>query len=546
MIQYREAVNPEVEHQVKRTSVVKSMNFLEDNRSFVLMSDYAKSHNEERGDGEVEWPVKRSEPFSVESNDEEMFVDAKSCVEVIHCPGGPIENGCQMKEDISPHNTGACSEQEVLKPIPLFSKCTGTCFEERNLDSLGSSTQDSYQSSDTNRENTRKTYSGCDIDDSLEETLIASTTILTDRISSHLDYIVDDVSSVCDNPDGLVQSNTHLGQAVSNFVCQSHQSGPSDFQKDFLKFYERHVKAQEQRNQFQFVKLQHLLKQQTLEEEKIQLASAANGLMRENIDLNRHKVSFKENIALEQQAKAAHVSFCSMCADELAAGLCIMLTTLVYSVRMYSFSLLNDLVSMCQSSIKEPRRSIGFHMDWFYNSLDSLAGKLQAIVCHFTVTGRILIGSILVGVVAQSLIRRSIMNSSQAMPATILIVVLGGICGFVGKISIDSLGGSGITWWLIWGTFCFLHALTNCFTPSIYRFLHGSHTGRKSRFGLPFWMRRLAFHSLIVLFLPLLAGLLPFGNFSHVTYDLFSTLIESASYASTSFLQWSLLSFWKQ
>lgn len=175
-------------------------------------------------------------------------------------------------------------------------------------------------------------------------------------------------------------------------------------------------------------------------------------------------------------------------------------------------------------------------MDWFYNSL---AGKLQAFVCHVSVTGRISFGLVLVAVVASSLLRRSVTSSSQAMPATILIIVLGGICGFIGKVSVDSLGGSGNQWWVVWGAFCFLHAIINCFTPSVWRLLHLSPTSVKARFGLPFWIRQLAFHITLVLVLPVLAGLLPFGSLSLVVNDLFLTLTDILAKGFSSLYEWS-------
>ena len=169
-------------------------------------------------------------------------------------------------------------------------------------------------------------------------------------------------------------------------------------------------------------------------------------------------------------------------------------------------------------------------MDWLYNSIDSLVGKLQSFVCHITVAGRILIGSIVVAFVAASLLRRSVTSSSQRMPATILIIVLGVICGFAGKLSVDSLGGNGMKWLVMWELFCVLHALANCYAPFFYHLLHGSPSmARKRRMGIPFWFRRLFFHFLMVLILPILAGQLPFGSFRHVMNELVASSIQGFS-----------------
>ncbi|KAI5068246.1 hypothetical protein GOP47_0016591 [Adiantum capillus-veneris] len=453
---------------------------------------------------------------------------AKSCMEENHIERMDFDdNTWQVKEELSFGNGSGKNKQISMKSstvlavnaMPESSECLRSLAKPGECDLAASAFDDDVVESNMK---TEMHIPSCGrIDDPFEETLLCASAELTDEIVTHLDYEVEDASSVCEEPSSMMQSNA-VGRLNTPLVGHSHVSRPSEYQKVFLRFYGRHVQAQEQHNKFKYMKLQRLAKQQTLDEEKIQLASAANGLMRENIDLGRSKASFKENRVLDQQTKDAHAKLCTTCADELAAGLCVMLTTLVYSVRMYSFTLLNDLVSMCQPAGKEPRRSVGIHIDWFYNSLDSVAGRLQAIVCQLTVTGRILVGSILVGIVAQSLLRRSVTNSSQAMPATILIIVLGGVCGFIGKVSVDSLGGSGARW-----------------------LLHGSPSGVKSKIGPPFWLRRLAFHSTLVLFLPILAGLLPFGTFSCVVNDLLFTSIESLGGIVASISGWAALSIQK-
>lgn len=376
-------------------------------------------------------------------------------------------------------------------------------------------------------------------EDDLEQTSCNSEVKMNGKEAvAELDYQVDHANSVCEEVSSIMQSNTIGMLDAVALVCQTYGAAHSDFQKVFLNFLERHVQAQEQHNQIKSVEVAHLIKQLILEEEKIQLTSASNDLMRENIELNRSKANFKESTVLEQRANAAHVSFSTTCADELVAGLFVMLISLVHGARKYSFVLLNDLVSTCQPSVKEPRRSSLFHIDWLYNSLDSLVEKLQAFVCHITVAGRILIGSIVVAVVASSLLRRSITSSSQSMPATILIIILGGVCGFAGKLAVDTIGGSGIRWLVAWEIFCMLHALTNCFTPSVYSVLHGSPSSTRAKFGIPFWFRRLSFHIIMVLVLPVLAGQLPFGSFRHITNDLFLTSVEILSAVFFSFSEW--------
>eukprot|EP00250_Pteridium_aquilinum_P014415 c21973_g2_i1 orf=522-3224(-) len=496
---------------------------------------------------------RENSPSIFEQTSEKQCTSTKSNDEIIHASRtDPLNDTCQVKKELplqasSNNNKQVKLESKSLLAVGAFSE-QRKCADHGEIDSgmLATSTVEKHDSALPIGFKSIEMSEACyerhevpsyvDNSDDFEQVLLSTRVKCKDEGVTQLEYEVDDASSVCEELPGLMQVNALDELAL---MSQGYGTDGSKFQKDFLKFYERHVHAQERHNQIKFVELKQLMKQQILEEEKIQLTYAANGLMRENIALGRSKATFRENKVLEKQATTAYMSFSITCADELAAGLFVMLASLVYSVRRYSFELLNGLVSTCQPSAKEPRRSLGFHIDWFYNSLDSLAGKLQAFMCHIAVTGRILVGSILVGVVAWSLLRRSVTNSSQAMPATILIIVLGGICGFVGKVSVDSLGGCGNRWWVVWGAFCLLHALINCLTPSFYKLLHGSPTSCKARFGLPFWIRRLAFHFTLVLGLPVLAGLLPFGSLYLVMNDLFLTLVEVSAGVFSSFTEWS-------
>lgn len=50
----------------------------------------------------------------------------------------------------------------------------------------------------------------------------------------------------------------------------------------------------------------------------------------------------------------------------------------------------------------------------------------------------------------------------------IFIVVLGGICGVVGKFVVDSLGGLGYYWLFVWEIFCFVYIFVVCFMLILY------------------------------------------------------------------------------
>ena len=165
---------------------------------------------------------------------------------------------------------------------------------------------------------------------------------------TELDYSTEYSSNFCQEVSNVNPKMERGLNAVSLVQRKYRGEGPLDHQRSFLSFLERYVQAQEQRNQIKSVEVAHLLKQRVLEEEKIQLTSISNDLMREHILLNKSRASFKESTILEEKANLAYTTFSSTCADELVAGLFIMLISLAYGVRKYSFSLLNDLVSSCK------------------------------------------------------------------------------------------------------------------------------------------------------------------------------------------------------
>lgn len=164
-----------------------------------------------------------------------------------------------------------------------------------------------------------------------------------------------------------------------------------------------------------------------------------------------------------------------------------------------------------------------------FDSLNSMSAQMQMLFCNLTVAARMFLGLGIISMVAATLLRKSVTSSSQAMPATILLIILGGLCGVAGKFAVDSMGGSGYHWLIVWESLCVIHASTTCFTPYLYWLLNGApqHTLDKQRqyYLLNPWVRRLLFHGCLVLVLPAMAGLLPFAPFREVLRTIFSTCL---------------------
>lgn len=164
-------------------------------------------------------------------------------------------------------------------------------------------------------------------------------------------------------------------------------------------------------------------------------------------------------------------------------------------------------------------------------SMQSVNSGLQTLRCHVQVLSRMLFGVLMILAVAYLLFQRSA-TSHHAMPVTFILLLLGAGCGLAGKLCIDTLGGSGYHWLLYWEALCSLHFFSTFFISTLCIILNGPVTApektRSCRVIFPYWMRRVVFYSTMLLFLPLLCGLIPFAgplewkdHFSSLAVDYF-------------------------
>ena len=126
-----------------------------------------------------------------------------------------------------------------------------------------------------------------------------------------------------------------------------------------------------------------------------------------------------------------------------------------------------------------------------------------------------LFGFLMIITIAYLLLQRSGSSSRQTMPITFILLLLGFACGFAGKLCIDTLGGSGYLWLLYWESLCLVHFFANVWTSALFRILHGPvnvSQGMKGHTIVPYWIRRSLFYATMLLFLPLVCGLLPFAS----------------------------------
>ena len=111
--------------------------------------------------------------------------------------------------------------------------------------------------------------------------------------------------------------------------------------------------------------------------------------------------------------------------------------------------------------------------------------------------------------------QRSAMTGPN-MPITFNGMLLGVVCGYFGRLCVDTLGGDGDVWLIFWEVLCSIHLLGNIWPSLLHGLLYGpvSVTHRTKAVHLPYWARRYAFYVLVSLILPCSAGLLPFASLS--------------------------------
>lgn len=302
-----------------------------------------------------------------------------------------------------------------------------------------------------------------------------------------------------------------------------------NLQQEFLHWYKKSLAEKQQSNYLKTLELAYQFKRLNLDEEHLHLRSESNLLMRENVSLSREKAEFREMEIQDRKLAVAYDLLSRTCADELVAGLFVMLCALLYGGWNYSYGRLVDVISHCQPAVFQPSHSMIPGFNRIVDSLGLMSAQMQMLFCNLTVAVRMFLGLGIISMVAATLLRKSVTSSSQAMPATILLIVLGGLCGFAGKFAVDSMGGSGYHWLLVWESLCVIHASTAFFTPYLYWLLNGAprHTLDKQRqyYLLNPWVRRLLFHGCLVLVLPAMAGLLPFAPFREVLRTILSTCL---------------------
>ncbi|KAF9678804.1 hypothetical protein SADUNF_Sadunf07G0074200 [Salix dunnii] len=272
---------------------------------------------------------------------------------------------------------------------------------------------------------------------------------------------------------------------------------------------ERSVVEQARSNDLKEIEIGLAMKKLKLEEDLLNLTSESNYLERSKLVMGMSKASFRVGKFKTQLEDTRHAELHRKCMDCLVAGLFIMSASLSYSTYVYSYKRIKEATASCSVSHKESK------FGWFVKPFSSFNSWLQILTCQVQVVSQMAFGILIIIAVAFLLVQRS-STQQRTMPITFILLLLGALCGFTGKLCVDTLGGSGLQWLLYWEALCTLQFFSNVFTSNLFCLLHGPviaiAQGTKPNTICPYWFRQSLFYTTSLLLLPLCCGLLPFAG----------------------------------
>ncbi|KAK4411609.1 protein CPR-5 [Sesamum angolense] len=302
-------------------------------------------------------------------------------------------------------------------------------------------------------------------------------------------------------------------------VSASTSSFNSGVNQTMLSTIEKSVTEQTRSNDLKTFEIGLIMKKLQLKERQLTLNSDSNLLERWKLSMGFSKASFKAEKFKTQLQDTRQVELLRKCLDFLVAGLIMMLVSLAYGTYVYSYRRIIEATEVCSPfTVLERKNAAGEKMSvdhlsgeskswWMPKSMATFNSGLQLLRCQVQVFSRMLFGALMIGAIAVLLIQRSA-TSHQAMPVTVILLLLGVVCGYAGKFCVDMLGGSGNHWLIYWEALCLLHFFSNTFHSILYFILNGPITvAEKAERSpiFPYWMRRSMFYATLLV-LPLLCG----------------------------------------
>ncbi|KAK0608487.1 hypothetical protein LWI29_031453 [Acer saccharum] len=328
------------------------------------------------------------------------------------------------------------------------------------------------------------------------ESEIDFATIATQDVSTTHEEVQEELST------NFINKELVLHGQNNQLVCASSGTLVSVMNQSMLSTIEKSVVEQVRSNDLKTLELGLVMERMKLKKTQLALNHDSN-------HLERTKASFKVEKFKTQLEDTRYSELLRNCIDCLVAGIVTMSASLLYAAYVHSYKKISEATAACTPSSQESKSW------WIPNTVSSFNSGWHTIKCQVQVVSRMLFGFLMIITIAYLLLQRSGSSSRQTMPITFILLLLGFACGFAGKLCIDTLGGSGYLWLLYWESLCLVHFFANVWTSALFRILHGPvnvSQGMKGHTIVPYWIRRSLFYATMLLFLPLVCGLLPFAS----------------------------------
>ena len=190
------------------------------------------------------------------------------------------------------------------------------------------------------------------------------------------------------------------------------------------------------------------LSARALEAQRLNLDAAheANELHSEANTIAKSSLQRKDVAARKAEAEKALGETRAALADAFYAGLVVVLCTTLAGGWRRAMAALDSVIGVCP----RPAGGTGFSgAAWAI--VGGGPGPLDYAWCVTRAFVRAAWGGLLLLFVGWKLLQYNVVTDYQSAPAFVLLVVLGGGCGQLGRSAVDSLGGDGDLWLRMWG-----------------------------------------------------------------------------------------------
>ncbi|KQK01710.1 hypothetical protein BRADI_3g57717v3 [Brachypodium distachyon] len=316
-----------------------------------------------------------------------------------------------------------------------------------------------------------------------------------------------------------VQQNTLLNSTNKEIILHAginqqlvqlprSRSGPESDQ-DILNVFERSLNEQVRSNELKELEIGLSMRKLQLKQSQLALGSYSHMLDKIKISMGFQKAAFKVEKFRTQMEDTRHAELLKRLIDMLLTAVVFMSICFGYGTYIYSYQRITAVTAACAAGSRESKSW------WMPNSVSAFNSGLLFFRCHVIAATRISFGVLIILLIAWLIFQRSAMTGPN-MPISFNLVLLGVVCGFVGRFCVDTLGGDGNVWLVFWEILCAIHLLGNSYPSLLHRGLYGpiSVTHRPKAVGLPYWVRRYILYAVLSFILPCLAGLLPFASLS--------------------------------